>query len=164
VSAWSRVSIGPQAISYQLSAISYQLSAISYQLSAISYQLSAISYQLSAISYQRPEGIGVRYSRNFWVIPALNGLPRKRLDSQIPAMGDYRKLKVWKKARLLVAQAYRLTQALPAEERYGLKAQIRSASVSVMANIAEGCGRNRDRELHDSSHFRSAPPRSLNLK
>ena len=62
-------------------------------------------------------------------------------------MGDYRKLKVWKKARLLVAQAYRLTHSFPAEERYGLKAQIRGSSVSIMANIAEGAGRNRDREF-----------------
>jgi four helix bundle protein len=62
-------------------------------------------------------------------------------------MGDYRKLNVWRKARLLTTAAYGLTKAFPAEERYGLTAQIRAASTSIMANIAEGCGRNGDREF-----------------
>lgn len=62
-------------------------------------------------------------------------------------MGDYRKLKVWQKARELTNLAYRATEDFPAAERYGLASQIRRAGVSIMANIAEGCGRNRAGEL-----------------
>jgi len=62
-------------------------------------------------------------------------------------MGDFRKLEVWKKSRRLLRVVYRLTTPLPFDERYGLRAQIRGAAISIMANIAEGCGRNRDREL-----------------
>ena len=66
---------------------------------------------------------------------------------QIATMGDYRKLQVWRKARLLRGVAYRTTESFPTEERYGLKGQIRRASGSIMANKAEGAGRNRDREF-----------------
>ena len=62
-------------------------------------------------------------------------------------MGDFRGLDMWHKARLLARSAYRLTRRLPAEERYGLTSQIRRSAVSIMANLAEGCGRGRDREL-----------------
>ena len=38
-------------------------------------------------------------------------------------------------------QCYRVSDGFPREERYGLTAQLRSASVSIAANIAEGNGR-----------------------
>jgi len=41
----------------------------------------------------------------------------------------------------LAADCYKLTQAFPVEERYGMTAQIRRAVSSVAANIAEGYGR-----------------------
>lgn len=62
-------------------------------------------------------------------------------------MGNFRKLEVWQQARVLAKHAYEVTKSFPAGERFGLTAQIRRASVSVMANIAEGCGRNRPGEL-----------------
>ena len=42
----------------------------------------------------------------------------------------------------LVEECYRFTKGLPREELYGLTSQIRRASVSVPANIAEGYGRD----------------------
>ena len=54
---------------------------------------------------------------------------------------SYRDLAVWKRSVLLVADVYRVTRNLPSDERFGLTAQMRRASVSVTCNIAEGYGR-----------------------
>ena len=62
-------------------------------------------------------------------------------------MRDFRELKVWEKAHQLVLDVYRITAAFPQDERYGLTSQMRRASVSIAANIAEGCGRQGDAEL-----------------
>jgi four helix bundle protein len=69
---------------------------------------------------------------------------QKRLN--IFLMGNYRNLSVWKQAHALTLRVYRSTQPLPSEERYGLAAQLRRAAVSVESNIAEGGGRQSDRE------------------
>jgi len=55
---------------------------------------------------------------------------------------DYRDLRVWRKSHELVLDVYRETRSFPAEERYGLTAQIRRSAGSVPSNIAEGCGRS----------------------
>ena len=57
-------------------------------------------------------------------------------------MKDFRDLKVWHKARDLVLEVYRATRRFPKEEMFGLQSQLRRASVSIAANIAEGCGRS----------------------
>ena len=62
-------------------------------------------------------------------------------------MQDYRALRVWQVAYLTCLEVYRYTRSFPASERYGLVTQIRRASVSVCANIAEGCGRMSRRDL-----------------
>jgi four helix bundle protein len=62
-------------------------------------------------------------------------------------MGYYRELAVWQRARALAIGVYRCTENFPMRERYGLAAQMRRAAVSVISNIAEGCGRQGDREL-----------------
>ena len=61
-------------------------------------------------------------------------------------MGNYRHLTIWKRSHALALNVYRLTRAFPGEERYGLAAQLRRASVSIVSNIAEGAGRQSDRE------------------
>ena len=45
---------------------------------------------------------------------------------------------VWQKAHQFVLAVYRLTTGFPKEEVYGLTSQLRRASVSIAANIAEG--------------------------
>lgn len=62
-------------------------------------------------------------------------------------MQDFRKLQVWHDALSLAADVYRHTKLLPREERFGLQAQMRSAAVSIVSNIAEGCGRPTSRDM-----------------
>lgn len=57
----------------------------------------------------------------------------------------YSDLLVWQKAMDLVTTVYGLTKAFPADERFGLSAQMQRAAVSVPANIAEGHGRKSTR-------------------
>ena len=57
------------------------------------------------------------------------------------------RLRVFLEAEELAVSVYRVTRALPSEERYGLVQQMRRAAVSVASNIAEGCGRGGNREL-----------------
>jgi four helix bundle protein len=50
-------------------------------------------------------------------------------------------LKVWQEAMTLAEDCYRLTSKFPKAEIYGMTNQIRRASASIAANIAEGHGR-----------------------
>ena len=59
-------------------------------------------------------------------------------------MKDFRTLSVWEKSHELTLRIYGLTRAFPKEELFGLTSQIRRASSSIAANIAEGCGRETD--------------------
>ena len=62
-------------------------------------------------------------------------------------MRDFREFKVWGKAHSLTLEIYRCTSAFPKAEMYGLTSQLRRASSSIPANIAEGCGRGSNKEL-----------------
>ena len=57
-------------------------------------------------------------------------------------MQNFRDLKVWSKAHAVTLAIYEITEVFPAEERYGLKSQMRRAAASVPTNIAEGCVRS----------------------
>jgi four helix bundle protein len=65
-------------------------------------------------------------------------------------MHNFKELKIWQKARILVKDIYLLTKKYPVDERFGLTSQTRRAAVSIMLNIAEGSGR---RTNADFSHF-----------
>jgi len=54
---------------------------------------------------------------------------------------SFRDLKAWQKARALVKEVYLSADALPVDERYGLRQQLQRSAVSVPSNIAEGYGR-----------------------
>jgi four helix bundle protein len=62
-------------------------------------------------------------------------------------MGDFQQLAVWNRSHQFALGVHRVTASFPTSERYGLGAQMRRAAVSVVSNIAEGCGRQSDREL-----------------
>ena len=59
-------------------------------------------------------------------------------------MQDFRNLKVWDKAHALTLDVYKASKGFPREEMYGLTSQMRRASVSIGANIAEGACRKGD--------------------
>ena len=48
---------------------------------------------------------------------------------------------VWHKAHELVLKVYEISKIFPKEEIYGLTNQLRRCSISIAANIAEGCGK-----------------------
>ena len=59
---------------------------------------------------------------------------------------DFEGLKVWQTGMKLAKEVYRAASQFPKEEQYGLTGQLRRASVSIPANIAEGKGRNHKKE------------------
>ena len=65
-------------------------------------------------------------------------------------MGTYKDLKVWQKSMLLARRIYEVTARYPVEERFGLVSQMRRCVISIPSNIAEGYGREGERE---HSHF-----------
>ena len=58
----------------------------------------------------------------------------------------------------LVEDIYKLTVSFPSEEKFGLVSQMTRAAVSIPSNIAEGAGRNSDK---DFAHFISIAIGSL---
>jgi four helix bundle protein len=53
----------------------------------------------------------------------------------------YKDLFVWQRSIQMTVAIYKLTNAFPTDERFGLTSQLRRAAVSVASNIAEGYGR-----------------------
>lgn len=62
-------------------------------------------------------------------------------------MRNFRNLTIWNESRFLVKEVYMFTQKLPESEKFGLISQINRCSISVPANIAEGCAKNSDRDF-----------------
>jgi four helix bundle protein len=62
-------------------------------------------------------------------------------------MRDFRQIRVWEKAHQLTLEIYKATAKFPREELYGITSQLRRASASIAANIAEGFGRGGNLEL-----------------
>jgi len=61
---------------------------------------------------------------------------------------SFRDLQLWQKAMDLTTSVYRLTQAFPREELFGLTNQMRRSALSVPSNIAEGQG-SRQKDLRN---------------
>jgi four helix bundle protein len=62
-------------------------------------------------------------------------------------VGDFRKLDVLTKAHVLALDVYKSTASFPRDETFGLTSQARRAAASIGSNLAEGSGRDSDREL-----------------
>jgi four helix bundle protein len=59
----------------------------------------------------------------------------------------HRDLDVWKVSMDFVIDLYKITEAFPDTERFGLIMQIRRAGVSICSNIAEGAARFHSKEF-----------------
>jgi four helix bundle protein len=57
-------------------------------------------------------------------------------------MQNFKSLKVWQDAHAFTLDIYKMTKLFPREEVYGITNQLRRASSSIPANIAEGCGKS----------------------
>ena len=62
-------------------------------------------------------------------------------------MHRFEELKIWQKAMNITENCYRVTEGFPTEEKYGLVSQLRRSAVSIPSTIAEGVGRNSNREF-----------------
>ena len=51
-------------------------------------------------------------------------------------MHNFRKLDIWVKSMDLVTDIYRVTNAFPNQERFGLTSQMQRSAVSIPSNIA----------------------------
>jgi four helix bundle protein len=61
-------------------------------------------------------------------------------------MNSFKDLIVWQKSISLTSEIYSLTAKLPSTEKFGLRSQICRCAVSIPSNIAEGAGRNSNKE------------------
>jgi hypothetical protein len=82
-------------------------------------------------------------------------------------MKDFRRFKVREKSHALILNVYKITARFPREELYGLTSQLCRCSASMGANIAEGCGKEGNREFYrffaDRIRIRSANSRTISF-
>lgn len=62
-------------------------------------------------------------------------------------MHRFKDLVVWQKARVFVKNIYETTANFPKEEKYGITSQLQRASFSITNNIAEGSGRQTEKQF-----------------
>ena len=63
-------------------------------------------------------------------------------------MRDFKKYDIWKLSHQLTLTIYTISNSFPKDETYNLVSQIRRSTLSIPTNIAEGCGRNSDKEFN----------------
>lgn len=63
-------------------------------------------------------------------------------------MHNFRELKIWQKSREFVKDIYQTTANFPSEEKFALVSQMQRAAVSIPSNIAEGAGRESNKEFN----------------
>ncbi|RDI13373.1 four helix bundle protein [Flavobacterium sp. AG291] len=62
-------------------------------------------------------------------------------------MHRFKDLEIWKYSREFCTQIYSVTSSFAESEKFGLTNQLRRASVSIAANIAEGCSRSSNKDF-----------------
>jgi four helix bundle protein len=67
-------------------------------------------------------------------------------NKEVPAVLDFRNLRVWQDAMELAERIYAFSSTFPSDERFGIASQMRRAAVSVPSCIAEGNARGSTRD------------------
>jgi four helix bundle protein len=80
------------------------------------------------------------------------------VDRQAEKVNGFETLLAWQKSQDLAVEIYSILRLLPDNEEFGLKSQLRRASASISANIAEGYGRSSSK---DRANFLSIANGSL---
>ena len=65
-------------------------------------------------------------------------------------MRNPKDLRVWQQSVEFSVELYQATECFPDSEKFGLRSQLRRATVSIPSNIAEGAARS---SSADSAHF-----------
>ena len=76
-------------------------------------------------------------------------------------MVDYKKYKVWQRSHQMALDVYKLTDSFPKSEQSGLISQMNRVAISIPTNIAEGCGRQTQKELVRFLHISSGSAHEL---
>jgi len=72
------------------------------------------------------------------------------INNQLSTAFPHEKLEVWQLAKSFARDVYEKTSIFSKEERFGLVDQMRRAAISIMSNLAEGCGRT---SAKDQTYF-----------
>jgi four helix bundle protein len=84
-------------------------------------------------------------SRESGVKPSLTSSNER--NTHMASFKKFEEIQAWQKARKATRKVYQATKQRSFARDFGLRDQIQRASVSIMANIAEGFGRHSDREF-----------------
>jgi four helix bundle protein len=91
-----------------------------------------------------------RFEPRRWLVTGLGtedcGLSKGR--GTMKKIKNFEELIAWQKARELTKQIYSTTNKGPFSKDFGLRDQIRKASVSIMSNLAEGFERGGRSQFH----------------
>ena len=63
-------------------------------------------------------------------------------------MRNFKNYEVWELSHQLTKDVYKITQFLPASERFQLISQMQRAAYSIPSNFSEGCGRKSDKDFN----------------
>lgn len=62
-------------------------------------------------------------------------------------MHNYKELEIWKSSIKLCPKIYKITDAFPNSEKFGLISQLKRAAISIPSNIAEGSAKSSDKHF-----------------